>query len=608
MIRRLTTILAFVSCLLSVPGGGVSALEIRITAEAKLEVSVTGAGTLAQVAGTLRDDLGRGLAQREVLVQIDARETGVTLVTRKVYTDARGRFGVQEELQPGPYEVFVRFDKTDHLDGIADSRPLQLVRQEVELRAYAPPFVFGREHAAWLSVRAVAGSIPYQGPAEVAIGGNLVGKIELDASGRGTFDVAPHLAVGPNDIRVRTPGSAHRSEREIAVSSRFASAVEIEAAIDERLERLQRGLAVSGVVRDEFGPLSGVRVVGRIEPVELFDATARDVGFSAASRTDDDGRFVAFVAGSKLTDGRWRGVAEFVPPLGDPIKVDAGSTTIDARAYRAAVNGFGVLALLLGGLLLIARGGQSLLMRWREWHKRREQAARQAAALEEVETIVPVFLDDEEASSSAPGRSDIGGMVWDVWQQQPVVGALVELRVSQEQPALTAMSDAAGRFRFVDVEPGRWEMSVRSFGFIRGHLQFGVPHDGRLGNFRLDLIAVPLKIRRLYGSVLEHSVGEDLWGKLSPREIEEKLDEIWPSDAPVDRRHIRDAVSARLADEGQQDDGHVDGVAVLAALTEVVEESYFSGRQYGEPAFLLARSLALELRARRDAMPSPEDA
>lgn len=597
MTRFLFTLVLLGMSLSSTPGG---ALEIRIRAEAKLDVSVSGAGTVAQVAGALRDDLGRGLPQREVLVQIDARRTGQTLIGTKVFTDSQGRFGVQEELPPGDYEVFVRFDKTDHLDGIAESKSLRLDPAPVDVRAYGPAFVYGRHNPAWLSARANAVTVPYQGWAEVFVGEQGVGRMELDASGRGTFDVAPFLVPGFNEIRVQTPGSAYRDESEARVKMRFAEHVTIDATIDERLERLQRGLAVSGTVRDEHGPLPGVRMVGRIEAEQVFeDAPSQDT-FAVSTMTDDDGKFVAFVPASKLVDGVWRGRAEFVPPLGERVLVDAGTTEIDTRVYRLAVNGFGLTAILLGLLVLLARLSQTFLGRVRQWRRKREQAARQAAALEEVEEIVPVFLETDPGSSVELSRDDVGGMVWDVWLQRPVVGAAVELQPGGEAAPLVTSTDANGRFRFTDVPPGTWRLDVQKFGFIRGFLDLSVPHDGRMSHFRVDLVAVPLKIRRLYGSIVEQSVGEDLWGKLSPREIEARLDVLWPELATADRRHVRSAVAAKLS--GQE----VSGLSALAALTEVVEESYFSGRTYGEDAFLFARALALELREHR--APPPEAA
>lgn len=598
MTRLATLILAVLTCVAY--AGPAHALEIRITADARLEATVSGAGTVAQVAGALRDDLNRGLPQREVLVRIDARRTGQTMIERKVRTDSRGRFGLQEELPPGDYEVYVHFDKTDHLGASEASHSLRLDPAPVDVRAYAPAFVYGTKHPAWLSARANSGSVPYQGFAEVFIGERSVGRLELDASGRGTFDIAPHLSVGDNAIRVRTPGSAYRDEAEASVDVRFANEVTVEASLDEQLKRLQRGLAVSGVVRDSSGPLESVRVVGRIQAITVFDEEPIQRAFSATAITDEDGRFTAFVPATKLVDGVWSGEAEFLPPLGDGVKAAAGTTEIDTRAYRFAVNGFGIIALLLGALLLIGRLGQSLLARLRQWRKKREQEARQAAALEEVEKIVPVFLETDAGSSIEISRDDIGGVVWDVWQKEPIGGANVELHPAGGGEPMVSTTTDRGRFRFADVPPGNWRVVVRRFGFIRGEFALAVPHDGRLSNFRVDLVAVPLKIRRLYGSVVERSVGEDLWGQLSPRQIEERLDAIWPADGPIDRREIRKAVAQRLAV------GETAGLAVLAALTEVVEESYFSGREYGEEAFLFARTLVLQLQTQQRPEPPAE--
>lgn len=580
------------------------AFEVRVRAEARLDVGVSAAGTVAQIAGTLRDDLGRGLPQRHLKVQIDARQTGQTLVSHDVHTDAKGNFQLQDELPPGQYEVFVRFDKTEHLDGIAVSDSLRLEPHSVDVRVFGPAFVYGREHAAWVSARAAAGRVPYMGWADVLVGGRLVGRMELDLTGRGTFDVVGELEEGNNIVTVRTPGSAYREEAEASTSIRFAETVVVEAAIEERLERLARGLAVYGTVRDSSGPIPGVRVQTTFEPVMLFDEPAAldandesPQSFTVTTVTDDRGRYVGFLPSHRVRDGKWSGYAEFVPPIGASVKADAGAIDIDSRAYRWAVNGFGMTAIFAGILVLLGRLGLIFWERVRAWRAARERQRREQQALEEVETIVPVFMDP--GTSPEPvilSRNDIGGVVWDSWRGEPIAGA--ELELTGEGGAHTTTADSFGRFRFADVPAGAWRLAVTKFGFMRGTMDLAVPHDGRLSHFRVDTIAVPLKIRRLYGSVLEHEVGEDLFGTWSPREIEERIDRAFSDASPEDRLALRGLVRERLRAD---DDEPVSGARAVAALTEVVEESYFSGRTYGEEAFRFARALALEMRTRTSA-------
>lgn len=590
-------ILTLVVLTVSLPASG---LEVRVRAQTKLDLDISGAGTVAQVSGTLRDDLGRGVPQRAMMVQIDSRQTNQTVLSRTVNTAARGTFSVQEELPPGDYEVFVRFDETEHLDGIASSGSLRLEPSPVEVRAFGPSLVFGREHPAWVSGRAMAGQTPYQGWAEVLIGERDVGRMDFDATGRGSFDVGPHLEPGMNRITLRTPGSAYRDPSEAFIELRFAAEVEVEATIEEGLERLQRGVTVRGVVRDAAGPLPGVRVRTSITSELIYDeadeadATTPQT-FKATTTTDDDGEFVGFVPATKLNDGRWRGDAEFVPPIGERVKVSAGTVEIDTRAYRWAVNGFGLTAIFAGLLALLARVGLEFRARWRRYRRARDRERREQAALEEVEEIVPVFFEPDELDDAVVlSGHDVGGVVWDVWQSQPVPDAAIELRSGDR--TLTVRSDAAGHFRLEDVPEGTWRLQVQQYGYVRGNLEVSVPHDGRLSHFRLDVVAIPLKIRRLYGAVIEHSVGEDLWGRLSPREIEDRLGAIWPDDEGEHETRLE--LRRRVLERLRHADASDQPMTVLAALTEVVEEAYFSGRTYGEDAFHFARSLALELRRR----------
>ncbi len=583
------------------------AFEVRVRAAAELELEVTAAGTVAQVAGTLRDDLQRPLPQRELEVRLDARSTGDALVSRTILTDGRGQFSVAEELPPGDYEVFVRFDATDHLDGIAASESLRLDPQSVSVRVFGPSFVYRRDEPAWVAARASAGPTAFQGVAEVRVGDRSVGQIDLDTAGRGTFDVAPHLRPGSNAVTIRTPGSAYRDPAEATLDVRFAEKVRVEAKIEERLERLARGLAVSGVVADEIGPLGDVRVRATMTPLVLFDddeAPLDDGNTSetAADRTvsvvtDDDGRFVAFVPASRIADGTWSGSASFVPPRGDPVTVDAGQVDVDSRAYRMVANGFGIAALLIGLFAVLGRFGSVVWERYLRWREQREQQRLEEEALEEVEEIVPVFIPPPLGENEAiHSRHDVGGVVWDAWRDQPI--AMAELELLRAEERLAVRTDGEGRFRFEDVPDGTWELSLSHFGYMRGRMMLELPHDGRLGHFRLDAVAVPLKIRRLYGTVVAHRVGEDLWGKWSPREIEARIDDALADVPEEPRRELRSRVVERL---GAHDGETVAGDHVMAALTEVIEEAYFSDRIYGEEAFRFARELALRLRAEGNA-------
>ena len=58
---------------------------------------------------------------------------------------------------------------------------------------------------------------------------------------------------------------------------------------------------------------------------------------------------------------------------------------------------------------------------------------------------------------------------------------------------------------------------------LSGTMEIVIPHAGELGYFRLGLVATPLKMRRYYQAWVQRLQGKDLWGKLTPRQIEHAL-------------------------------------------------------------------------------------
>lgn len=572
------------------------AIEIRIRGESKLEVNLQAAGTVAQVSGRLKDELDRGIGHRTVEVRVEAVPSGRAVATRQVTTTQLGQFQSQEELPPGEYAVYVTYPRNEHFDGVQELGSITLSPAPVSVDLFGPTFAVDNENPVFVYARAASEDVAYQGEARIWVGDRDAGVLNFDASGRGSIDIVDLLEDGMNEVTVRIPGSAYRDAAESATTVRYTPDVRIAATMSERIERLSRGLAIHGIVEDVTGPVPGGRVQAVFYPVELDDGQASLQPITISTVTDEDGTFSGFAPSHRLGDGTWTGVARVIPPVGEPVETEVEGVEVDTTTSRWLLNAFGILALLLGLGVLLSRGIEALLLKIDEWKRAREREHRQARAMEAHETIVPVFLEQEE-TTTPEARDDVGGVIWDVWQSRAVVQAGVTLRGADQ--TYEAQSGGEGRFAFRDVAPGTYEMEVRASGYVTGQMSLKIPHNGRFAYFRVDLIAVPLKIRRLYQAVLETAIGRDPWGQLSPRQIE---DEVWnifvsedieetetPSRETI-RRHVE-----RLLGDGQEDELGISDV--LRVMTGIVEESYYSGKSYDESIWLAARRLLLELRS-----------
>lgn len=576
-----------------------SALEIRVRGESQLNVTLDAAGTVAQVAGRLVDENEKGIGHRTVEIRIESVESASEVAFLEVVTSPLGRFQAFEELKPGEYAVYVRYPKNEHFDGVEALGTIRLTPAPVELDLFGPELAVSREQAIHVYGSARSQGRPYQGEARVMVNGESVGVLGFDPAGRGSFDVSTWLVQGDNEVAIVVEGSEFRDRARASSTVRYSEGLDVSATMNEKVERLTRGLAIAGRVEDSAGPLPGVRVQARFSP--QFETDRPSVSLSEV--TDSQGRFSVFAPDHRLGEGNWSGIARAIPPVGPASEVRVDPLNVDRTATRWFLNVFGIVAVGLGFLVLLSHGWRALWLKINAWRERRAQAERRHKAMEARETIVPVFLEDPETEHK--DRSfDVGGVIWDIWNGHAIRDASITIASSGAE--FEAASDAAGRFTIGELPAGSYEISVTAHGFVRGTMPLSVPHDGRFRHFRVDLVAVPLKIRRLYQAILESRTGHDPWGKLSPREIEEILqtlflgDEMPPvADGMRDRRIAR--VEELLETYGDADDESVSVEELIHVVTTVIEQSYFSGRVYDEAFWLLVRDVLLQLQDMRPA-------
>ncbi len=587
-----------------------AAFEIRVRAQSQLMVDVAAAGTSLQVRGQLRDDLQQSLQQREVAIYLTPASTSET-ISHRLFTDRRGQFGLTQELAPDFYHVTVEFLETEHLDASVSMHEIEIQAHPARLNLHAPAYVHGSVTSAPLAVHAFVQNTGLASVVWVRQGAQPAASLQLDRFGRGTLDVQPMLEPGLQTLEVLLPASAYREEVRQTIGIRRGDRLRIRAGASSVLERLERGIHVEGKVTDEFGDIENLSLRVIVRPKESGpDETNKNFEITRTIRSDADGAFQIFIPSTELADGQWFVHVEALPDAGPSWVEYVGTVEVDAAiSQRILWWSAGIVVLAFLGFV-----GQRIFMHLQARRRAREkiQAARSTLeqALRSHENIQVVALSEAEwedaafssASSSANDLTRVvAGLVWDAWQQKPVPGATLSFRLarnaaqraseeSAEESADGAAlyreitSDAGGRFLLDELPAGDYRLVVKARGFVRTELSFQIPHSGTLARFRLDLTAVPLKIRQVYQATMQTIHGEDLWGQRTPRQIKELVARTLALDA-TQAPDIHERLQASADDPAE----------VLRTLTELVEESYFSGRQYDEELWNIARELALAL-------------
>ncbi|MEM1349562.1 MAG: carboxypeptidase-like regulatory domain-containing protein [Myxococcota bacterium] len=581
--------LAVAAAALCAPVDGV-AVELQVRGQGRVFVDAQGAGTTLQITGVLRDELGQVLPMRDISVGVVVADSGDEVAREVLVTDIHGRFGTQLALAPGRYTVTSRFEPTELLVGSELERTVELVPVAPKLELSAPELVVGRAGAAIVRLRASAANVGLSAEVEVSVNGAPLASVELDQYGRGVADVSSALVPGDNRVEASLPAQRLREEAEGEVAIRFSEGAGVSVDAGATYQRLERGIGITGQVRDALGGLPGASVFITLEPAESAGGGERDELSAELARpvevqTEVDGDFAGFVAQQALGDGKWRARVRVVPPVGQALEAVSDPVTFDRSSSRAVLNGLGVLTVLVGLLVLLWRLSvldvEGLLERLFGQERSEEDLVLDYTR----EEVVRVESVEAPADYVAPaGFHTIAGVVWDGWRDVPVGGARIVLAAPGGRVARDIIASSEARFEVGPLAPGSYTLSVQAQGYARGVMEVSIPHDGTLTYFRMGLVALPLKMRRFYQAWVRRRRGEDVWGRLSPREIERSLQQTLELDVDLVTDEVRrDALRTRL--RSMLDEGAVDQISVeqlLMWLTDLVEESYFSGRVLDE--------------------------
>jgi hypothetical protein len=170
------------------------------------------------------------------------------------------------------------------------------------------------------------------------------------------------------------------------------------------------------------------------------------------------------------------------------------------------------------------------------------------------------------SSLRRPHVFEFSGVVRDAVSNRRLKDARVML-VHEQEHQHRAETDARGRFQFQELFAGTWQVEVGASGYVTERFAITVPHRGEYLGARVELVSVRERIFTMYREVAEPLLPDrSKWGIWTPRQIVDHVREQKPS-------------------------------PVLAALTDFVEESYFSQRTPQEAALDQAAQRMAQARA-----------
>jgi hypothetical protein len=413
---------------------------------------------------------------------------------------------------------------------------------------------------------------------------------ELPKVASATTDLrgAAELAI-PAD-RLGAPG-AKRVEVRFAGNDAYDGArgqtiVQLRSATALRFELESRSVAVDGRLRgrgvlvDDAGQgLPGQPIQLSVEgPSDPAATTPPEVHAVDDAVTAADGSFSLEVGAGELGPGSYRVQAVFEPsvPHLDGKRSPPVQVVIAARRPVPLGYSLAAAALTAGCLLAFVLLRRRPWTRWARTLRGETAAAAPPAADAPPHTGLALARPGLAATLRRPHDHGFSGVVADAVDGKPIAGARVAISAPGGATAV-AESDDDGRFALEDLPPGQLAAEVSCRGYVREHFTLTIPHRGELRDARVDLLPVRERIFALYRGAAEPLLPRpELWGVWTPRQI-------------VD--HVR----------AQRPAG------ALGALTDYVEEKYFSARTPDEDELPLAadRVRAAELEAGPASAPPP---
>jgi hypothetical protein len=528
---------AFILLALGVASAGPT-VEIRAQTQLSLvRVEKRDAG-MVDVVGKLHDKLtGEGIGGQRVLVTIGD-------ITNEGITEPDGSFVIGVPAADGQQEVTLNYGGAQRLER---ATPLTVktdpAKTQVEL---AIAKLSDAPEGAQLVVAAtVEEGAQIKIPVQLEIGAVGDDKLRplrtVETSTAFTLTRKEVGGAGQHRLRALFLGDETRQGALSTVTLELGSNTTTTMNLSSTKLAFEDDLVVTGkVVDDDSQPVARAAVT-------LVSGDRR----LAQGATTEQGTYRFEVEAEIIGQGQF-GIQVQADPGKPFIKTSRSNPEIVRIAQPAPVPVSYTIAAFLATAL--AAGG-FFAARTKPWQKLRRPAPPAEVPSEEGEVEqkaggLVVAKPGVVATLRRPQDDGFSGVVRDTVRGRPVPDAVVILVLGDQERSIRTQPD--GSFTLDRLAVGEWRAEVAAPGHVTERFAVTIPHRGELRGVRVDLVPVRERVFQLYRRAAEPVLPESrLWGIWSPRQIVDHVRSKKPSPA-------------------------------LAALTDFVEEIYFSPRLAGE--------------------------
>lgn len=489
---------------------------------------------------------GQPVADERVTVTMNRR-------TRQARTDERGIFELVFDVGRGRYDISAALaDTPEYAGSQAELSGVDMEKQNVRITLHVEDPELTQD-AVELTVEArTEQDVGVSIAADLYIGQDGDGepeyldKVRTDLRGIATYSIdrAALGELGRKRLMVKFLGDRTYNPTQAQTELVLSTATRTTFAVASSNIAYEEELEAIGRVVDERG-----QAIAQA-PVSLKVGGRR----LASELTDEGGSFRFEVPGVELGAGSAGIQVVFEPtrPWHRPSRSAVVRVTVaepQPVPVRHTLAAFGATAMVMLAFIgLRIRPWQGWISRLRRRRKDDERDPEQ---------------DDEEAEAPQGGLTaaatsivsnlrrphvfELSGVVRDAVTNRRVRGAVI-LLAHPDMHQQREESDGRGRFRFEELIAGTWQVEVGASGYVTERFPIAVPHRGEFSGARVDLVPVRERIFAMYREVAEPRLPDrEKWGIWTPRQIVDHVRAQKPSPA-------------------------------LAALTDFVEESYFSQR------------------------------